>query len=156
MTNSIYIPKGINVKSLSTEVDWPFIPSKHFRVKEEHNLYTKSWSLATISQVYKIFSQAGKFLIFVADKPCLTTIIILYTFKIVDFVFVTKIVPSKIKFTWQLLAWYHLNLAQIYANLKKNEELIILYLPFNRLVVTYLVEISMALWRRTLSSITRS
>ena len=38
LTNSIYIPKGINVKSLSTEVDWPFVPSKNFKVTSQFEL----------------------------------------------------------------------------------------------------------------------
>lgn len=33
LTTSIYIPKGINVKSLNNEVNWLFVPSKQLRVR---------------------------------------------------------------------------------------------------------------------------
>ena len=33
LTSSIYIPRGVNVKSLSTTTEWPFLPSKMFKVK---------------------------------------------------------------------------------------------------------------------------
>jgi len=32
LTTSIYIPRGVNVNSLSREVKWPFQPSKLFKV----------------------------------------------------------------------------------------------------------------------------
>lgn len=32
MTSSIYIPRGVNVKSLSTSTLWPFQPTKPFKV----------------------------------------------------------------------------------------------------------------------------
>lgn len=38
LTSSIYIPKGINVKSLNTEVNWSFVPSKHFRVSKKKSI----------------------------------------------------------------------------------------------------------------------
>ena len=33
LATSIYIPRGVNVKSLSTSSEWPFRPSKMFKVK---------------------------------------------------------------------------------------------------------------------------
>ena len=32
LTSSIYIPRGVNVKSLSTTTQWPFQPSKEYKV----------------------------------------------------------------------------------------------------------------------------
>lgn len=32
MSGSIYVPRGVNVKSLSVEALWPFVPVKSFKV----------------------------------------------------------------------------------------------------------------------------
>ena len=38
MASSIYIPRGVNVKSLSSSITWPFQPSKAYKVINVPNI----------------------------------------------------------------------------------------------------------------------